>query len=100
MKFQDDISNMNTHTHTDKPKPICPPLFQSWGHKNIVLSIKGVWFLSRKLFRVRGQYIAIGGKSMLKVTEPVGFFPERFGFVQSCAKYKWRQKREGAHFFC
>ena len=37
MKFQDDISNMNTHkhTHTDKPKPICPPLFQSWGHKKI-----------------------------------------------------------------
>ena len=34
MKFQDDILNMNTHTHTDKPKPICPPLFQSWGHKN------------------------------------------------------------------
>ena len=38
MKFQDDISNMNTytrtHTHTDKPKPICPPLFQSWGHKD------------------------------------------------------------------
>ena len=32
MKFHDDISNMNTHTHTDKPKPICPPLFQSWGH--------------------------------------------------------------------
>ena len=39
MKFQDDISNMNTHkhthTHTDKPKPICPPLFQSWGHRNL-----------------------------------------------------------------
>ena len=33
MKFQDDISNMNTYIHTDKPKPICPPLFQSWGHK-------------------------------------------------------------------
>ena len=40
MKFQDDISNTNTyiHTyvrtyiHTDKPKPICPLLFQSWGH--------------------------------------------------------------------
>ena len=43
--------------------------------------------------------IAIGGKSMLKVTEPVGFSPERFGFVQSCAKYKWLQKREDAHFF-
>ena len=28
-----------THTHTDKPKPICPPLFQSWGHKD---SVSGV----------------------------------------------------------
>ena len=35
-----------THTHTDKPKPICPPLFQSWGHnydqykkaRNLVIS--------------------------------------------------------------
>ena len=36
---------------------------------------------------------------MLKVTEPVGFSPERFGSVQSCAKYKWRQIREDAHFF-
>ena len=46
MKFQDDISNMNTyihtyiHTyirtyiHTDKPKPICPPTFSKLGHKN------------------------------------------------------------------
>ena len=29
MKFQDNISNMNTYVrtyiHTDKPKPICPP---------------------------------------------------------------------------
>ena len=43
MKFQDDISNMNTyirtyiHTyiHTDKPKPICPPppTFSKLGHK-------------------------------------------------------------------
>ena len=32
MKFQDDISNMNMYIHTDKLKPICPPLFQSWGH--------------------------------------------------------------------
>ena len=36
MKFQDDISNMNTYIrtyiHTDKPKPICPLLFQSLGH--------------------------------------------------------------------
>ena len=40
MKFHDDISNMNmyvrtyihTYIHTDKPKPICPLLFQSWGH--------------------------------------------------------------------
>ena len=53
MKFQDDISNMNTYTHThkrtDKPKPICPPLFQSWGHKNWVGSwggqVGGGWML-------------------------------------------------------
>ena len=24
----------HTYTHTDKPKPICPPLFQSWGPNN------------------------------------------------------------------
>ena len=41
MKFQDDISNMNTYIHTDKPKPICPPLFQSWGHKNYFLFFGG-----------------------------------------------------------
>ena len=35
MKFQDDISNMNTYIHTDKPKPICPPLFQVGGIINI-----------------------------------------------------------------
>ena len=46
MKFQDAISMPHTHTHThtnihtDKPKPICPPLFQSWGHKNAVVSEK------------------------------------------------------------
>ena len=35
MKFQDDISMSHTctQTHRDKPKPIYPPLFQSWGHK-------------------------------------------------------------------
>ena len=37
MKFQDDISNLHTYIHTythtrNKPKPICSPLFQSWGH--------------------------------------------------------------------
>ena len=36
MKFQDDISMphtyTHTHTHMDKPKPICSPLFQSFGH--------------------------------------------------------------------
>ena len=36
MKFQDDMNTYtHTHIHTDKPKPICPPLFQSWGHKKI-----------------------------------------------------------------
>ena len=37
MKFQDDISNMNTYIHTyirtDKPKPICPPTFSKLGAK-------------------------------------------------------------------
>ena len=43
MKFQDDISMPPPpHTHTDKPKPICPPLFQSWGHKNPKLSDRQV----------------------------------------------------------
>ena len=43
MKFQDDISmpHARTHTNTDKPKPICPPLFQSWGHKNVKHLVKG-----------------------------------------------------------
>ena len=30
-KFQDDISNMNTYIHTDKPKPICPHFFKVGG---------------------------------------------------------------------
>ena len=44
MKFQNPSLNRrtNAHTHTDKPKAICSPLFQSWGHKNQILtSIKG-----------------------------------------------------------
>ena len=47
MKFQNPslifLTDGRTHgrTHTradgrmDKPKPICSPLFQSWGHKNL-----------------------------------------------------------------
>ena len=31
MKFQDDISNMNTYIHTDKPKLICPHFFKVGG---------------------------------------------------------------------
>ena len=40
MKFQDDISNMNTYIHTyvhtygQAETNMPPPLFQSWGHKN------------------------------------------------------------------
>ena len=29
-----DAPYIHTYIHTDKPKPICSPLFQSWGHKN------------------------------------------------------------------
>ena len=39
MKFQDDISNMNTYIHTyvrtyirTSRNQYAPPLFQSWGH--------------------------------------------------------------------
>ena len=45
MKFQNPSLNSvltgRTDGRTDKPKPICSPLFQSWGHKN-----------NDKLFRV------------------------------------------------
>ena len=51
MKFQDDISNMkHTYIHTDKPKPICPPLFQSWGHKNQKSTIKPMLQVEFMLF--------------------------------------------------
>ena len=43
MKFQDDISNMNTYIRTyihtyirTSRNQYAPPLFQSWGHKNLV----------------------------------------------------------------
>ena len=58
MKFQDDISNMNTYIHTDKPKPICPPLFQSWGHKKhaflFLILIHGE--------HINNEYIILHGK--------------------------------------
>ena len=38
MKFQNPSLNSvltgRTDERTHKPKPICSPLFQSWGHKN------------------------------------------------------------------
>ena len=39
MKFQNPslnfFLNRRKDARTHKPKPICSPLFQSWGHKNI-----------------------------------------------------------------
>ena len=39
MKFQNPSLNSVLTGRTDermhKPKPICSPLFQSWGHKNV-----------------------------------------------------------------
>ena len=39
MKFQNPSLNSvltgRTDGRTHKPKPICSPLFQSWGHKNV-----------------------------------------------------------------
>ena len=43
MKFQNPsfkfFLNGQTDKQTDKPKAICSPLFQSWGHKNIFFQI-------------------------------------------------------------
>ena len=36
---------------------------------------------------------------MLKVTEPVGFFPEHFGFVQKLRKIQMAAKKGGCTFF-
>ena len=33
--FLNGRTDAHTHPRTDKPKAICSPLFQSWGHKNI-----------------------------------------------------------------
>ena len=60
MKFQDDISNMNTYVrtyiHTDKPKPICPPphFFKVGGIKN------------RKIGALGSLYLVITGDYLIK----------------------------------
>ena len=44
MKFQDNISNMNTYTHTyGQAETNMSPLFQSWGHNK---SIKAVTYVA------------------------------------------------------
>ena len=35
--FLNGRTHARTHRRTDKPKAICSPLFQSWGHKNLTL---------------------------------------------------------------
>ena len=37
--FLNERTHGRTHGRTDKPKAICSPLFQSWGHKNTDFSI-------------------------------------------------------------
>ena len=58
MKFQDDISNMNTyiHTyiHTDKPKPICPHFFKVGGI--IPQAYKKIWARQKKGGKVGGVH--------------------------------------------
>ena len=43
MKFQDDILNMNTYIHTDKPKPICPHFFKVGGINKKKTYQKSLW---------------------------------------------------------
>ena len=38
-----------THTHTDTPKPICPQLFQRWGHNKTPGSYKSSGSIRHKL---------------------------------------------------
>ena len=49
-------TDAQTHGRTDKPKAICSPLFQSWGHKNLVSTL-ALSFL-------------IGSSSFLQVIRP------------------------------
>ena len=35
--FLNGRTNGRTDGRTDKPKAICSPLFQSWGHKNTII---------------------------------------------------------------
>ena len=54
MKFQDDISNMNTYVRTDKPKPICPPphFFKVGGIKSENRALReNACAMCRKIFR-------------------------------------------------
>ena len=37
-------TDKRTDGRTDKPKAICSPLFQSWGHKNWGLQARGIHF--------------------------------------------------------
>ena len=51
MKFQDDISNMNTYTHTyihtyGQAETNMSPLFQSWGHNYSHMQNREAWWPS------------------------------------------------------
>ena len=52
MKFENPsfkfFFNGRTNTQTDKPKAICFPLFQSWGHKERLLQLKFYQFRQEK----------------------------------------------------
>ena len=52
MKFQNLALNFfeQTDKQTDKPKPICSPLFQSWEHKN---KIDPKWLLKQVGFQMQ-----------------------------------------------
>ena len=67
MKFQDDISMPHTPTH--KPKPICPPLFQSWGHKKNA-SERSEFFFFRTVRTVQISTTAMRIASLLQITSP------------------------------
>ena len=55
MKFQDDISNMNTYIHTyvrTSRNQYAPPLFQSWGHNELILTPLLLYTKDKKTFKL------------------------------------------------
>ena len=60
MKFQDPSFKFFLNGRTDKPKAICSPLFQSWGHKKRkTITRKNVKKKSRKTVNQLNMFLKL-----------------------------------------